>query len=135
MLFDGDAVLTQAGRPLLHGLYALQECLAAPPARGRGAVARQRRGALAKPLVACGVPSLADIGFAAVDLAGSGVRPGMSGAAERLADFRERMPRYREQRDFPAVKGVSYLSPHLRFGTVSIRQLVREALQGAARAA
>ena len=30
-------------------------------------------------------------------------------------------------RDFPAVKGVSYLSVHLRFGTISIRELVRAA--------
>src|SRR5690606_18679031 len=28
-----------------------------------------------------------------------------------------------EARDFPAVKGVSYLSAHLRFGTVSVREL------------
>jgi deoxyribodipyrimidine photo-lyase len=39
------------------------------------------------------------------------------------------MDRYGETRDFPAVKGPSYLSVHLRFGTVSIRQLVGLALQ------
>ena len=32
---------------------------------------------------------------------------------------------YRQARDFPAVKGPSYLSVHLRFGTVSIRRLAR----------
>ena len=31
---------------------------------------------------------------------------------------------YKETRDFPALDGTSYLSPHLRFGTVSIRKLV-----------
>lgn len=31
---------------------------------------------------------------------------------------------YKELRDFPALDGTSYLSPHLRFGTVSIRKLV-----------
>jgi len=40
-----------------------------------------------------------------------------------LQDFLPRMAAYQEARDFPAVKGVSYLSVHLRFGTVSIRQL------------
>ena len=30
---------------------------------------------------------------------------------------------YREARDYPAVKGPSYLSVHLRFGTVSVREL------------
>jgi deoxyribodipyrimidine photo-lyase len=35
--------------------------------------------------------------------------------------------RYANHRDFPAQKGTSKLSVHLRFGTVSIRELVREA--------
>jgi len=34
---------------------------------------------------------------------------------------------YKEQRDYPAVNGTSGLSVHLRFGTVSIRELAREA--------
>lgn len=35
---------------------------------------------------------------------------------------------YKEQRDFPAIKGTSKLSVHLRFGTVSIRALAKQAL-------
>lgn len=34
---------------------------------------------------------------------------------------------YTRQRDFPAVQGTSRLSVHLRFGTISIRELAREA--------
>lgn len=34
---------------------------------------------------------------------------------------------YKEQRDFPAVAGTTRLSVHLRFGTISIRALAREA--------
>lgn len=34
---------------------------------------------------------------------------------------------YKEQRDIPSVPGTTRLSVHLRFGTISIRQLVREA--------
>ena len=34
---------------------------------------------------------------------------------------------YKEQRDYPAVDGTSRLSVHLRFGTISIRELAREA--------
>lgn len=37
--------------------------------------------------------------------------------------------RYREQRDVPAIAGTTRLSVHLRFGTVSIRQLVKRALK------
>lgn len=36
---------------------------------------------------------------------------------------------YHEMRDFPAIDGTSYLSPHLRFGTVSIRKLVNWAVR------
>jgi deoxyribodipyrimidine photo-lyase len=51
----------------------------------------------------------------------------MSGGATLFEDFLTRIDRYHEQRDFPAIKGPSYLSPHLRFGTVSIRQLAAAA--------
>ena len=54
---------------------------------------------------------------------------GPAGAHELLVDFLDRMDRYHDTRDFPAVKGPSYLSTHLRFGTVSIRRLAREAMQ------
>lgn len=40
---------------------------------------------------------------------------------------KEIIKRYKEQRDFPAVAGTSRLSVHLRFGTISIRALAREA--------
>ncbi|MCF8323091.1 MAG: DNA photolyase family protein [Flavobacterium sp.] len=36
---------------------------------------------------------------------------------------------YHETRDFPAIDSTSYLSPHLRFGTVSIRKLVNWAFK------
>ena len=36
---------------------------------------------------------------------------------------------YSETRNFPAINGTSYLSVHLRFGTVSIRQIVQQVYQ------
>jgi len=41
----------------------------------------------------------------------------------------ELLNRYHETRDIPSINGTSRLSLHLRFGTVSIRYLVRQALQ------
>lgn len=76
---------------------------------------------------------VADLGFESTDLEAQGIRAGMSGARERFFDFLKRIDRYKETRDFPAVKGPSYLSVHLRFGTVSIRELAREADRRAAR--
>lgn len=67
------------------------------------------------------VPALADIGFEPVD--DLKVPPGTRGAHALLDDFLHRIDQYNETRDFPSVKGPSYLSTHLRFGTVSIREL------------
>lgn len=75
-------------------------------------------------------PSLASMGFERVDLQGIHVRTGTSGALTLLEDFMGRLPHYAQARDYPAVKGPSYLSAHLRFGTVSVRELLRRAWPG-----
>ncbi len=41
----------------------------------------------------------------------------------------ELIQKYSDQRDFPSIKGTSRLGIHLRFGTISIRQLARKALE------
>jgi deoxyribodipyrimidine photo-lyase len=82
------------------------------------------------------VPSLQALGFGTTNLALLGIAPGEAGAAALLNDFVGRLGRYDETRNFPSFKGPSYLGVHLRFGTVSIRQLVHLAyekkLQGSA---
>ena len=76
------------------------------------------------------VPTLADIGFEPTNLHALKLPSGSAGGQELLDDFLdERIGRYHETRDFPAVKGPSYLSTHLRFGTLSIRHVAREAWQ------
>ena len=71
--------------------------------------------------------SLKEIGFEKTNV--SEILPaGMGGAQKLFDDFQSRMHSYKKARDFPAVKGVSYLSVHQRFGTISIRELVRAAL-------
>jgi deoxyribodipyrimidine photo-lyase len=78
-----------------------------------------------------GVPTLEAIGFGQTDLARLAIPTGVSGGEQLFSAFLERIGRYRETRDFPATKGPSYLSVHLRFGTVSIRRLALEALKRA----
>ncbi len=41
----------------------------------------------------------------------------------------DRVTDYTNTRDFPAIEGTSHLSTHLRFGTIGIRSIVREAVQ------
>ena len=80
-------------------------------------------------LVWKGVPSLAHIGFAPTNMGELKIPPGATGGQALFKDFFDRMDAYHDTRDFPAVKGPSYLSVHLRFGTVSIRQLCSVAHQ------
>lgn len=62
-------------------------------------------------------PSLLNIGFESTDI---------SSHVPQVSDVLIR--EYAEKRDLPAVAGTSRLSMHLRFGTVSIRSLVKRAL-------
>jgi len=126
-IFDAAEVLSQAGKPytvftpykkawlkrLSEDDWSPMDC---------------RRGALVSSALTKGIPSLAEIGFETTNSQQIGLVPGMSGARLRIDDFRDRLPYYAEWRDYPALKGVSYLSVHLRFGTVSIRELVSVAL-------
>jgi deoxyribodipyrimidine photo-lyase len=71
------------------------------------------------------LPTCEQLGFTPSNLAELKLPPGMSGAQQLLEDFLTRIDSYNERRDFPAMRGTSYLSVHQRFGTVSIRTLAR----------
>jgi len=60
------------------------------------------------------LPSLAEIGFEVV---------GQPFPAKTVRD--ELVKNYKERRDTPSIQGTSRLSVHLRFGTISIRELAR----------
>ncbi len=68
------------------------------------------------------LPSLKALGFEPAPMA---LPAGASGGKRLFADFKRRIADYAKKRDYPALKGPSYLSVHLRFGTVSIRELAR----------
>ncbi|MES2426493.1 MAG: deoxyribodipyrimidine photo-lyase [Bacteroidota bacterium] len=63
------------------------------------------------------IPSLKDIGFERSEQAIPG------------KNYKNFIDDYAEKRDYPAIKGTSHIGIHLRFGTVSIRQLATEANQ------
>ncbi len=75
-----------------------------------------------------GVPTLAALGFLPTNLDALKVHGGGAAGRALLDDFLARIDDYDTARDYPAVKGPSYLSVHLRFGTLSIRALARAAL-------
>ena len=131
VVFERSEVLTQGGQPFsVFTPYKNAWLKALEPSHLQPFPVAPHAGALAPPPAAlgpAGVPSLAGIGFQPTNLHELRLPSGPAGAGELLDDFLERIDRYHETRDFPAVKGPSYLSAHLRFGTISIRRLAREA--------
>lgn len=128
VIFERDEVLTQQGRPFsVFTPYknAWRKRLAAEPLPDYPT--EPYFSALA-PLPAEPLPSLAALGFQETDLNKIPIHAGVRGGEVLMHDFYQRIQHYKALRDFPARKGVSYLSVHLRFGTVSIRELVRYAL-------
>jgi deoxyribodipyrimidine photo-lyase len=75
------------------------------------------------------VPPLKALGFDKTNLGQLKIPTGETGGKSLLESFFERMDDYHATRDYPAVKGPSYLGVHLRFGTVSIRHLASLAFQ------
>ncbi len=130
VLFAKDEVMTQAQTPYTVFTPYKSACLKKLDAFYLSAYPTENYlSNLAKPGAVTAVPSLADMGFKVTNLKALGIKPGTQGALEVLDDFLERIDSYRDKRDFPAVKGVSYLSVHNRFGTVSIRHLARLAAE------
>ena len=73
------------------------------------------------------VPSLQTLGFTKTNLSELKIPTGSSGAKALFAEFLTRIDHYGEAREFPSVKGCSYLGVHTRFGTISIRKLAATA--------
>ncbi|HZY19837.1 MAG TPA: deoxyribodipyrimidine photo-lyase [Ramlibacter sp.] len=129
-VFDREELLTQAGRhyavftPYKNAWLAKVDAfyLKPYPVQRHAAGLAPRPPEDRRP-----VPGLAAIGFEPSNLAQLPVPPGLRGGAQLVEDFAERIDRYHLTRDFPATKGPSYLSVHLRFGTVSVRELAGRA--------
>jgi deoxyribodipyrimidine photo-lyase len=127
VIFEKDEVLTLGGRPFsVYTPYKNAWMKKLQPFFLRPYPVDKYRAHLAVP-PASPLPRLADLGFKSTDLLQLGWQPGMSGARRRFEAFKARMADYHEQRDYPALQGTSGLSPHLRFGTISVRELARAA--------
>ena len=141
-IFERSELLTQSGKPYAVFTPYKNAWLAKadafyfkPYPVGKFAAALvDRPAAIRQP-----IPSLQALGFEPTNLHQLKLPPGATGARELLSEFLERIDHYGEARNFPALKGPSYLSVHLRFGTASIRELAgtaqRLAQEGSAGAA
>jgi len=134
VVFEGDEVLTAAGKTYSvftpykrawlqrlenQRLHAFPPDLEHPVSFNRLASRRSLMGFS----VAWG---LTDLGFEEVD---NVPNAGETGAREALERFLPRLKHYHDERDFPMLDATSRLSVHLRFGTISIRELLRTAIK------
>ena len=132
VIFEDREVLTQTGKP--YGVFtpykrAWLARLGDVPPRTHSIATHVSSLAERPSNYAVPVPSLDSLEFVPSNLKQLHIKPGVSGANALLDDFWERMDDYDQTRNFPSVKGPSYLGVHLRFGTISIRHLVGLALQ------
>jgi len=136
VIFERGEVMTQGGTPFsVFTPYKNAWLKKLDPTDLRAWPVADYAAHLAPPRSAESLPTLRDIGFEKTDLAELGLPTGMSGAQALFRDFIERIDDYAATRDFPAIAGTSGLSPHLRFGTISIRQLAAHAHAQAGRGA
>jgi len=133
VVFAGDAVRTQAGQP--YSVFTpYRKAWLERYSKHRTTARRAPR--LPPPIdekaERVALPDCTALGFEAcrADLPASG---GEESGRRRLAYFLDRVvERYAEDRDRPAIDGTSRLSPHLHFGTISVRQCL-DAASAAAR--
>ncbi len=124
LLYDPAAVLTREGRP--YGVFApyWRSCLR----NGPPPMPLPTPQSLPPPPAVPSTQTLASLKAAAVPRWSAGFdrfwRPGEEGARARLVGFIEDdLMQYADSRDRPATQGTSRLSPHLRWGEVSGRQV------------
>ena len=85
---------------------------------------RSQRAGVSSPQIA--LPTVEDLGYQTVSLS---IKPGEKEARRRLRWFLDGpVHTYVEGRNLPAIDGTSKLSPHFRFGTLSVRTAVHAAL-------
>ena len=138
VIFETDEVLTQGGTPFsVFTPYRSAWMKTLTPFHLTAYPIERHAAALAPiaPSIAMGMPTLADLGFEKTNLATIDIPVGATGAHALVDAFAERIGDYKDGRNFPARRGTSYLSVHLRFGTVSIRALARGAYDRAHRGA
>ncbi len=124
VIFDCDEVLTQQRTPFsVFTPYENAWLKRLSPFYLQAYPVERYAAHLAIPDAVLPAPTLSELGFLPADLASLPLPTGMRGARRLFLAFTERLDHYASDRDFPAVNGTSTLSAHLRFGTVSIRQL------------
>jgi deoxyribodipyrimidine photo-lyase len=129
VVFDGDEVVTGEGNPFKVFTPYRNAWMLRLAAEGDAPIAEWKPD-LTRLAPASTIGrhargwSMRSLGFTA---RGNWLEPGEDAGRRRLKGFLERIEDYAALRDIPAADGTSGLSVHIRFGTVSARELLRAA--------
>lgn len=127
VIFEESEVLTQSGGTFsVFSPYKNAWLKKLEPYYLKAYPSEQISTKLANPETPLPLLTLEELGFKRTHILEL-IKPGMSGALESFDKFLGRISRYKEDRDYPGKPGVSYLSVHNRFGTLSIRRAAKAA--------
>ncbi|MDY6762043.1 MAG: deoxyribodipyrimidine photo-lyase, partial [Candidatus Nanohaloarchaea archaeon] len=117
VMFDRDEILTNTGSPYKVYTYYRDKWF------DRDKSAPRDVPSFSVPdLDTDSIPSLDVLGYEKPDGMDWVWTGGRSAGLDRLEAFKQEIGNYAENRDYPAEDATSKLSPHLKFGTVSIRE-------------
>jgi len=129
VIFDKDEILSGAGTPF-SVFTAYKNCwLRRISEEGKAPLAEANSNTFddrcSEPQGQYQIPTLQQLGFSRSNLDELPLPAGETGAQQMFEDFKARIDDYALSRNYPAARGPSYLSVHLRFGTISTRSLAR----------
>jgi deoxyribodipyrimidine photo-lyase len=120
VIFERDEVLTQGGTPFsVFTPYKNAWLRRLTPGDLQPLAVEPLAARLAPPRPGDRLPSLAELGFEATDLAALRLPTGMSGAQAMFRDFADRIDDYAAKRDYPAHQGLL-----LPFGPPALRHAI-----------
>ncbi|MDY6777055.1 MAG: deoxyribodipyrimidine photo-lyase [Candidatus Nanohaloarchaea archaeon] len=122
VLFEKDEILTNRGEPYSVYSYYRDKWFERDKPRPGEVDSFSTPDSSSDPL-----PSVQELGFTEPEGFEWQWDPGREGGRQRLEAFMDRIAHYDNLRDSPDQDATSRLSPHLRFGTVSIREAFWEA--------
>ncbi|MDZ4732872.1 MAG: deoxyribodipyrimidine photo-lyase [Nitrospirota bacterium] len=129
VVFEAEEIRGSTGDPLqrysaYRARWWAKWHAATPPLLPSPARLRGQRAGVSSPRIA--LPTVEDLDYQAVPLS---IKPGEKEVRRRLRWFLNGpVHTYVEGRNLPAIDGTSKLSPHFRFGTLSVRTAVHAAL-------
>ena len=129
VLFESDEILTQSNNPYTVFTPYKNNHLKRLNEQGIELYNCERHKDNFAKFTSKALPSLGELGLEKTNLESLDLPTGTSGGKKLLEKFYKNIKGYSTNRNFPSKRGVSYLSVHNRFGTLSIRHLAKLAIE------